>query len=251
MRYPRYHSALMQQLSRGDAGVGQSLSDAILALSPAGYWKLDETSGTTAADSSGNARDMTYGGTATLANQAGEDGASYATVAGAGSLASVGSNAAWAVNAASGLSVVALIRPSGNTLGGLIHKVACWEFVRTNNTALRASSLDGNAQIRSNSPSVNTTAGAWHLVMASFGPALSDAPSAIVVNGTDVSATPTGSGSGVGSFSSSLYLGAAYISATWRYFAGAMAHVAVIPGTLTAAGWADVIAAAQGEGWIA
>ena len=52
-------------------------------------------------------------------------------------------------------------------------------------------------------------------------------------------------------FSSTLYLGVAYVSTVWRYFVGAMAHAAVIPGTLTAASWADVIAAAQGEGWIA
>jgi hypothetical protein len=34
----------------------------VLADGPAGYWKLDETSGTTASDSSGNGRHGTYGG---------------------------------------------------------------------------------------------------------------------------------------------------------------------------------------------
>lgn len=46
---------------------GGSLSDAILALGPAGYWPLTETSGTTATDSSGNGRHGTYSGTVTLA----------------------------------------------------------------------------------------------------------------------------------------------------------------------------------------
>lgn len=38
----------------------------ILADAPAGYWKLDETSGTTAADSSGNGRDGSYVASPTL-----------------------------------------------------------------------------------------------------------------------------------------------------------------------------------------
>ena len=53
------------------AGTVGALETAILALSPIGYWKLDETGGTTAADSSGNGRNGTYGGTYTLANRDG------------------------------------------------------------------------------------------------------------------------------------------------------------------------------------
>lgn len=41
-------------------------SAAVLADSPVGYWRLDETSGTTAADSSGNGYDGTYVNTPTL-----------------------------------------------------------------------------------------------------------------------------------------------------------------------------------------
>lgn len=40
--------------------------DLILSHSPLGYWRLGETSGTTAADSSGNGRNGTYTGTYTL-----------------------------------------------------------------------------------------------------------------------------------------------------------------------------------------
>lgn len=43
-----------------------TLAAAINALSPVGYWKLDETSGTTAFDSSGNGHHGTYTGTVTL-----------------------------------------------------------------------------------------------------------------------------------------------------------------------------------------
>lgn len=41
---------------------------AVLADAPVGYWHLGETSGTTAADSSGNSHNATYAGTYTLGN---------------------------------------------------------------------------------------------------------------------------------------------------------------------------------------
>lgn len=45
---------------------GTSYSATVLALSPLGYWRLDETSGTTAADSSGNNHPETISGSPTL-----------------------------------------------------------------------------------------------------------------------------------------------------------------------------------------
>lgn len=44
-----------------------ALAEAILADSPTGYWKLNETSGTTATDYSGNSFNLTYAGNFTLA----------------------------------------------------------------------------------------------------------------------------------------------------------------------------------------
>lgn len=44
----------------GGGGGGGGFSGEVLADSPLAYWKLDETSGTTAADSSGNSRTATY-----------------------------------------------------------------------------------------------------------------------------------------------------------------------------------------------
>lgn len=55
-------------------GATPTLPNAILALSPLGYWPLTETSGTTAIDYSGNSRDGTYSGTYTLNNETGADG---------------------------------------------------------------------------------------------------------------------------------------------------------------------------------
>lgn len=48
------------------SGVAATYDNAILALSPSAYWKLNETSGTTAADSSGNGQTGTYSSGVTL-----------------------------------------------------------------------------------------------------------------------------------------------------------------------------------------
>ena len=49
-----------------DSSVALSYFDTVMQYSPVGYWRLGETSGTTAADSSGNGRNGTYTGTYTL-----------------------------------------------------------------------------------------------------------------------------------------------------------------------------------------
>lgn len=50
----------------GGGGGGGDYATVLLALSPTMYWKLDETSGTTAADASGNGNTGTYNGTYSL-----------------------------------------------------------------------------------------------------------------------------------------------------------------------------------------
>lgn len=51
---------------RQSAPVSSGYFDLVMSLAPLGYWRLGETSGTTAADSSGNGRNGTYTGTYTL-----------------------------------------------------------------------------------------------------------------------------------------------------------------------------------------
>ena len=51
---------------RQSAPVSSGYFDLVMSHSPLGYWRLGETSGTTAADSSGNGRNGTYTGTYTL-----------------------------------------------------------------------------------------------------------------------------------------------------------------------------------------
>lgn len=57
---------------------GGDYATAVLALSPTMYWKLDETSGTTAADASGNSNTGTYNGTYTLMQASLTDDGTYA-----------------------------------------------------------------------------------------------------------------------------------------------------------------------------
>jgi hypothetical protein len=92
-----------------------SLSAEILADSPVGFWKLNETGGTTAADSSGNGRDGTYN-SVTL-NQAGPtdltDGALVAAGFGGSSSVSIPDNAAFDITG--DFTVEALIYPTSFT----------------------------------------------------------------------------------------------------------------------------------------
>lgn len=63
-----------------DLTVIKPYSDTVLDDSPLGYWKLDEASGTTCADSSGNGRDIGYQGTPRFRENGpiGSDSSSYA-----------------------------------------------------------------------------------------------------------------------------------------------------------------------------
>lgn len=86
-----------------------TLAAEILADSPLGFWKLDETSGTTATDSSGNGRHGTY----TDASMAGASPGPCAVggvspLFGAGDYVTVPSAAAWSIP--STLTIEALVR---------------------------------------------------------------------------------------------------------------------------------------------
>lgn len=100
-----------------------SLSSAINALSPAGYWKLDETSGTSASDSGPNGLTGTYTGAYTLGgtalNAAPDAGERSISVAGAGHV-SVANSSYIVTNSA--FSVFCLCNRNASTSGTLWHK---------------------------------------------------------------------------------------------------------------------------------
>jgi hypothetical protein len=99
-------------MAKPEAASNQTLPQAILALNPLGYWKLNESSGTTAIDYSGNGRNGTYSGTVTVGAFAGPDGGVYPTFT-AGQV-TIPDNDAWSFTTA-GKSIFMLTRPT--TLG--------------------------------------------------------------------------------------------------------------------------------------
>lgn len=102
--------------SRFGGGGGSAYDAAVLADAPLGYWKFDETSGTSALDSSGNSRTLTITGNVTLGAAAvmPSGSASY-DFRGAGTNDSylIRANESW-MNVAS-FAVTAWIRPDAVT----------------------------------------------------------------------------------------------------------------------------------------
>lgn len=98
-----------------------SYEDEVLADNPVGYWQLDELSGTTASDSSGNGRDGTYQGTYTL----GQDGVTpggYGVQFNGGSV-QINDDDVWSASTTGELTVEGWIR-SSDTNGSLVSKGA-------------------------------------------------------------------------------------------------------------------------------
>ncbi len=164
---------------------------AVAALGPAFYLKFDETSGTTLADSSGNARDATLSGSgSTLATTAlttpgtaiDHNGSGRVTIA----------NAAWQNTA--DFSIVGLIRPT--SLSGAIY---IWQqctdgssggnwFLRTSGTALQGVVFrsTGNTFAVSSALSTSTT---YHVAMTWDG-----TTTRLYVNGSPDGTDTAGSG---------------------------------------------------------
>ncbi len=103
---------LSQQMTRRVAAMtsGGGYASVVLADSPLAYWKLDESSGTTAVDSSGNGRDGTYAGGYTL-SQSGIGGTNTAVLFD-GSTAYVDFGNPAAFDIATGLTLEAWVKTS-------------------------------------------------------------------------------------------------------------------------------------------
>jgi hypothetical protein len=100
-----------------------SYDSVILADSPVGYWKLDETSGTTAADSSGNGRNGTYSGSVRIgAPSINENIAAYSTsMNGTSNYVAIAYNAAFATTP---LSLEAWVYPyDGGDNSGTVRNI--------------------------------------------------------------------------------------------------------------------------------
>lgn len=231
-----------------------SLDEAITALTPAGYWKLQETSGTAAADSSGNGRNGTYVNGPTLNATAGPDGFNYPTFDGTNDTMDVPDNNVWSINdSGTGLTVFAIFKTPGSPVG---NKAICekanpsapfnieWVFGFTAAGFSLALYTPGGVAIRSTTGALTWDSG-WHVVAVAV-PSVSANGNAYW-NGADVTGTP---GGGSGTYvNNNAPLRWAGVNTVLGRFAGTLAHLAVFPRELDGTEVASLMSAAAGEGW--
>lgn len=181
---------LMQQVG-GDGDGALALPAAILALDPIAYWKLDETTGTTATDSSGNGHHGTYTGTYSLASVEGPDGVSYVDLA--GGYITVPDDDVFSMDTASGLTLFACILPDDTDTGrefiiskGGVSSRYEWEMTINNLSGgqiwmIVYRNSDANA-LSSKYVDSAITAGEWNIATTRIGSPVYNADSDIFVN---------------------------------------------------------------------
>jgi hypothetical protein len=130
---------------------------AVLADHPAGYWRLGETTGTTAADSSGNAHPGTYSGGVTrgVTGAITGDTDRAATFDGNTGMVAVADTATLRANGAFTIELSAKMATFANSWPGLLRKGASW----TANGYLLWYSADGAVHFKRNSQSWDTPPG--------------------------------------------------------------------------------------------
>lgn len=227
---------------------GASYAAKVLSYSPLAYWKLDETSGSVAADSSGGGYDAAYSGV-TLNGETGPDGGAAPSFDGANDYVntySAGLAAAWSAAMLSAGTVLAWFKVSaaGDWTDGVSRRV------------LQVRSA-GGSQMRFNKQStsntlrflVETTSGtqtydkssyaptAWVCAALNWSAAANQARYFLdgVLAGTDgsIGAWATGLNTTLNTIGAAGTAG----SEPWK---GAIAHVAFFPGALSDAAIADL-----------
>lgn len=226
------------------------LEAAVMALSPIGYWKLDETTGTTAIDSSGNGRNGTYSGAHTLVARDG-----YATFAG-GSV-TIPDNDVFSVAVSGELTVFACFRldANNNVLRAIASKANGvlfeWALCATDSTDGDAFTgvvwNTGAVDFQRERSAVIPSAAAWHAAAMVATNVVSARMPLYLDSGTALTTTQgPGTGGTIVNTTAPLNLGARF--AGNGTLAGALAHVAIFDGVLTAAQIGGLINAARGAG---
>jgi hypothetical protein len=227
-----------------------------MALSPLGFWKLDETSGTTATDYSGNARHGTYAGTVTLNNIAGPYNA-FPNFQ--GGRVSVADNTVWTLGTTPGLTIFALIKPDSVAAGlkFVVTKGAAsnYEWQTTiNSTAGRFTiesfnSADGNTLRTSTSTQVLGTG--WQAIVTTLAGALNSSASTLYRNNNTPITPGLSGGSGTNSNgTAALVIGdRADLPSSALSFDGGIAYVATFAGVLDATQVGSIMTVADSDGW--
>lgn len=252
------------------AGDSLALPSAILALSPLGYWPLNEgatvaNASGTAVDASGNGRNGTYEkSTGTFANAVGPDGADYADFGNTNLTTSVriADNNAWSVNNASGLTVVAMIKP--DSVGGTTRQFVVakggsgsakyeWDFYINFGVGGRIQYVvdgpSGNVlQLEGFNNPVTT---AWQAVAWSTPNGTQNTRGKVYRN----SSTPLGTTQGATTAAtytndtSELWIGWRQDGPGSQGFTGGIAHVAIFAGQMSDGNMGTIMSAADADGW--
>lgn len=245
----------MMVLLGSEDATGGTLPAAILGLSPASYWDLRETSGSNFNDQGSLGNAAAVHGQA-LASQAGptNDGYSY-PVWGAGDYCGAPDVDAYSVATASGMTIGCLLWV--NSLDGS-DAVLCkygtsgsreWRVEIAADGSLTArldTDIGTTARQRASAAGLITT-GAWHFIIVRY-TNLTTAPT-IRVDGSAITGTVTGSGTGGSNAGTPLAIGGRSGTGSTAQIDGSMAHVFVIPGTLSDADCGVLEAAAHADGW--
>lgn len=248
---------LMQQ----GAGTVVPLYDAILAESPVAYWLLDDSSGTSAPDETGNGHTGTYTGTYSLASKGGPDSNSYVDLN--GGYVAVADAADLSVNTTGTISVVAFVYAdaSGTTLRMILSKFAAsnyeWAFYTDDGAAGRMScsihQSTGAGVVKYQTSSTGLTpTGQWTMVSFEIVGTTVAATGAIYTDGTNRTVNKSlGGGTSVANGTAPLWIGWRADSAANQNFLGGMAHVAIFDHSIFSdGGHASIVASATAEGWI-
>ena len=236
------------------AAAAASLSAAILAASPAGYWKMDETTGKTFADSSGNSRTATAGATApqlaTLAGPAGTG--SYVNFQNGASTATVPDDDAFSINTTGGLTLAFLKRSTNAgdaNMRTVLAKGGEWSgLVRHNATSggMDSRVLSPTSQVQQmESTAFNLPVNTWTLHVVRFEGTTAGNRHQHFINGVLQASTrgTLGAAQTYGNTTSAVGVGSSD--------ARGIAHAAIFPTALTPAQIAYIADAARSEGWIA
>ena len=229
-----------------------SLSEAILASSPAGYWKLDEASGTTFADSSGNGRNATAGATSPqLATMPGPGATSHVNFQSGASAITVADNDAFSINTTPGLTLMFLSRSTNGTepnARGVLTKASEWVVRIKHNAPGSVGSIffSPTSHIQQYELSEPTLpANVWSLHFVKYTNAVSGNRHQQYINGVLQSSTqgPLGPAHAYENGANPLQIGSSDVRG--------IAHAAVFPSALSDAEIAYITDAARAEGWIA
>jgi hypothetical protein len=218
------------------AAPGAPYRDQVLEDSPRGYWRLDEASGTTAADEAAAGNDAAYTGGVSLGVPGAVSEASNTAVRldGSNDVVNAGDPADGSLDMGSGdFTVEAWVSATANGERAVVSKKSSssdYWFVSVSDDSghvghVRVKIDDGSVSRQAYGPAIRVDDGAWHHVVVLF-----DRDTGIRIYVDGVSRLTTGAMAGSVNNSAALRAGAA---SSYGYFAGRLDELAIYPRLLS------------------